>query len=81
MVFPEPGGPQRRRDGRVPELREFISGVPAPMTSSWPTISEIVEGRILSARGAKEGWDAFFSFCVRVMAATIPHCIYSAKEP
>src|SRR5512135_2042364 len=52
VVFPEPGGPQKMREGSGRAERTEERNFPSPSSSSCPTKSERRAGRIRSARGA-----------------------------
>src|SRR5512145_2101716 len=53
VVFPEPGGPQKMRDGKGRAASTDERNFPSPRISSCPTNSASVVGRILSASGAR----------------------------
>src|SRR5512145_1669831 len=53
VVFPEPGGPQKMRDGKGRAASTDERNFPSPRISSCPTNPARVVGRILSASGAR----------------------------
>jgi hypothetical protein len=53
VVFPEPGGPQKTREGSGRAERTEERNFPSPRIASWPTNSARVFGRIRSASGAE----------------------------
>src|SRR5512139_1711179 len=53
VVFPEPGGPQKMRDGKGRAASTDERNFPSPRISSCPTKPARDVGRILSASGAR----------------------------
>src|SRR5487761_601199 len=51
VVFPQPGGPQKSIETMSSRSICVRSGFPAARSSSWPTTSSSVRGRMRSARG------------------------------
>ena len=56
VVLPVPGGPQRMIDCSRSRSIASRSGLPGASSSSWPTNSSNVRGRIRSASGAGAAW-------------------------
>ena len=64
-TFPQPGGPQKIMDGISLASSKVLKRLLFPSTWDWPTYSDKVLGRILSARGVN--WLAF-DFCAFLLS-------------